>query len=339
MRKKDEEKLKKQEYHNPFDIRSNPEHQEMLRAMFEKTGGYRIFETNKPPYMGKDNSYQFVEGLNLLEGMKLHEALKYYEDKIKQYGDKVDLWNNLGVTLKALYNNKQAFECYEKALKINPQYYIGWYNKGGIYFDLKRYEKAIECFDKALELNSDCGEARNDRSIARQRLGIFSIDMMKESFNMMLSGKNMRASMNKGSALVDLGNGKDAIIGYSETFYKEEDEVNELYAKGVEFTRDGKYKEALQYLDQAIKINPEMGLVWFMKAGALISNNRNQEASRCVQHALKLDPNLAHAWLLKGSLHVDAHEFEMAIKSYLQCLRIDPFEEYAKSQLQKFSFE
>jgi len=58
-RKKDKNQ---KEYSHPLDIRSNPEHQGMLKAMFEKIGAYTVKETSKPPYIGKDNNYELVEG-------------------------------------------------------------------------------------------------------------------------------------------------------------------------------------------------------------------------------------------------------------------------------------
>lgn len=320
---------------HPFDIRNNPEHQGMLNAMFEKSGGFTVKETRKLPYEGKDSNYQFVEGLNLLEAMKLQEARSYYEKSVKRHSDKGDLWNNLGVVLKALHNNEQAFQCFEKALQINPQYYIGWYNKGGIYFDLEYYEKAIESFNKALELNSDCGEAKNDRTIARDRLGIFSMDGMQESFDMMMSGRHMRAVLNKGSALVDLGNGKDAIIGYSEKFYKNEEKAYKFARKGKESMRAGKHQEALRYYDKAIQINPEIGSVWLWKSHILTTMNRRQEGFQCAERALELDPHISLAWLIKGSIQLEDHQRTEAVSSFLECLRIDPFDEDAKNQLQK----
>ncbi|MFX0010011.1 MAG: tetratricopeptide repeat protein [Candidatus Hermodarchaeota archaeon] len=320
-------------FRNPLDIGSNPEHQAMLRAMFEKTGWYRVEETLKSPYRNKETTYKFIEGINLLEQMKLNEALNYYKKVIKNNANRVDLWNNLGVTLKALHDNNQAFKCYEQALKINPQYYIGWYNKGGLYFDLEMYEDAIESFNKALDFNPNCGEARNDKIVAEERLGIFSLDGMKESFDFMLSGHLLRANLNKGSALVDLGNGKDAIIGYSESFYKNAEEVNSLYKKGLSFLKKNQCKEALYYYEKAIKLNPEMAIVWYSKAQALRMLNNREEAFRCIKHALKLDPNLLYVWLFKGTFHLEDQQIEEAKSSFFECLRINPFDPNAKMLL------
>ena len=48
------------------------------------------------------------------------------------------IWCNKGVVLGKLGRHEEAIECYDKALKINPQYAMAWRNKGVALKDLRR---------------------------------------------------------------------------------------------------------------------------------------------------------------------------------------------------------
>ena len=45
-----------------------------------------------------------------------------------------------------------AIECYDKAIRLDPEDYDTWLNKGNSLVKLERYEEAIECYDKAIRL-------------------------------------------------------------------------------------------------------------------------------------------------------------------------------------------
>ena len=71
-------------------------------------------------------------------------------------------------TYKEEYND--AISCYDKAIKIDPNFSQAWNNKGLALYDLGRYEEAIECFDKALELDPYMTDAREYRDLAYRQL-------------------------------------------------------------------------------------------------------------------------------------------------------------------------
>ena len=48
---------------------------------------------------------------------------------------------------------QKAKECYEKAIKINPNYADAHYNLGVIFKELGENQKAKECYEKAIEIN------------------------------------------------------------------------------------------------------------------------------------------------------------------------------------------
>ena len=48
---------------------------------------------------------------------------------------------------------RQAVLCFDKAIKMNPEYADAWVNKGSALFYLGRNEEALQCAKKALTIN------------------------------------------------------------------------------------------------------------------------------------------------------------------------------------------
>ena len=47
----------------------------------------------------------------------------------------------------------KAIQCFNNALKVNPNHFYSWYYKGLALYRSKMFEEAINSFDKAIEIN------------------------------------------------------------------------------------------------------------------------------------------------------------------------------------------
>jgi tetratricopeptide (TPR) repeat protein len=63
---------------------------------------------------------------------------------------------------------KEAIECYDKSLKLNPDNAIDWNNKGAAFDELGKYDEAIECYDKALAIDPNYTKALNNKKAANK---------------------------------------------------------------------------------------------------------------------------------------------------------------------------
>ena len=76
-------------------------------------------------------------------------------------GLKAPAHSRLSETLGLSKEHKEAIECYDKALEIEPKNADAWYSKGEYLYNIRKNKEAIECFNKVLELDSNYGSAKD----------------------------------------------------------------------------------------------------------------------------------------------------------------------------------
>lgn len=59
----------------------------------------------------------------------------------------------MGFSLNGLNRNKEAIECYKKALSIDPNYKSAYNSMGFALNGLNKNKEAIECYRKALSID------------------------------------------------------------------------------------------------------------------------------------------------------------------------------------------
>ena len=90
-----------------------------------------------------------------------------------------------GNTLYSLNYFKEAIECYDKAIEINPKFNEAYNNKGNTLYRLNYFKEAIECYDKAIEINPESSEAYYNKGVILSYIGRFeeAIECYNEIIN------------------------------------------------------------------------------------------------------------------------------------------------------------
>ncbi len=151
------------------------------------------------------------------ENNKNNKAIECYEKVIKINPNYYNAWNNMGVVYMELNKKEKAIECYKKAVDIKSDYYDAWNNMGNAYSDIGEKEKAIECYKKAVELKPEDNNTY-------MNLGFL---YLKES-DLKLSEKYLLKSVELGG--LDFGNQN---LGHIYLVKGEIEKALEHYKKGV----------------------------------------------------------------------------------------------------------
>lgn len=80
------------------------------------------------------------------------ETLRLYAPYLAEFGKtSVEIWTNMANAYRGLNQLDKAFQCYEQALFIKPEYEGGWYNLGNCYRVENQLDQAVFAYQKALE--------------------------------------------------------------------------------------------------------------------------------------------------------------------------------------------
>ena len=185
------------------------------------------------------------------------KAIECYDKALKQDPNNFDLLFSKAYSLGELAKYNEAIEYYDKALKKKPSSADTLNNKGWVLIDLSKYDEAIEYIDKALRIKPGHVHALNNKVVSLYNLGKYS----------------------------------EAISWYDKALKIKPDYADALNNKGISLRKLGKYYEAIGCYDEALKINPNNALVLNNKGTALYNLGKYTKAIRWYDKSLAIQPN------------------------------------------------
>lgn len=160
---------------------------------------------------------------------RAQRGLQRYEDEVADYGqallldpDNANILCDRGLAFYHLTQYAAAIDDFDRAAFLNPSAWQAWYLKGLALMPEGAYERAIRCYDHALNLRADAAQTW----------------------------------IAKGSALLKLQNFEDAIASYDQALSLESENATALYNKACVYSLQGQNKQALNLLNQALKLDP-----------------------------------------------------------------------------------
>ena len=113
-----------------------------------------------------------VKGMNYVRTRQLKEALECFEQAVKLNPNHSRAWYNRGMSLMGLgESNEEALHCFQKAIEIDPLYAEAWNNKGAVLTMLDRNNDALTCYDRALELRKGYAMAWQNKGLLLLKMG------------------------------------------------------------------------------------------------------------------------------------------------------------------------
>ncbi|CAG9333165.1 unnamed protein product [Blepharisma stoltei] len=185
---------------------------------------------------------------------------------------------------------KKALDCYEKALKLKPDYASALNNKGNALHKLSKSPEALKYYDEAIRLEPDCAIYYH----------------------------------NKGNTLNDMGRELEAIEFSNKALKLKPDFPHAYIAKSSAFIKLKKYLEALECANEAVKLKPDLGEAHFMKGNALFGLERLPEAVECYNEAVKLKPDTSRAYYMKAVILDSFGKKLEAIECFDEAVKYNP---------------
>ncbi|MCI0628830.1 MAG: serine/threonine-protein kinase [Acidobacteria bacterium] len=257
-------------------------------------------------------------------------------------------WKAKGVSLAALGHYKEAVECFDKALALDPLDAIAWTNKGYALhkIDRGRYEEALRCLERALELDPTDAHAWNNRGNVLNNIFLHEEALRCYERALELDPEEPGFWVSKANALFELADilrktsYEDAFACYDKALAIDPCISAGWSCKGRALARIDRHQEAISCLDKALELNPSDAAIWYEKASSLGLLDRFEEAIRCYQQAIAIAPENGEYWLWKGGIESRIGRKQEAVNSYQRAIELlsskgDSLAAYARERLEE----
>lgn len=193
---------------------------------------------------------------------------------------------------RALNNQSKfdkAIQCFNKAIKDDPNNAATWCYKGDSLYGLFKYGDAIKAYDEAIRIDPNLNIAQINRGYALKEL-----DRDTES-------KKQRDKVSQSHPFSILEILQNMSKSYT-TPRNQEPQINSAdgwYNQGFVLLGQGRYEAAIQCFDRAITMNPNYAIAWNDRGVAYVELGNYNEALKCFNRALEIKPASA-IWVNKG---------------------------------------
>ncbi|MFX0033770.1 MAG: tetratricopeptide repeat protein, partial [Candidatus Hermodarchaeota archaeon] len=318
-------------------------------------------------------------------------ALEYFEKSVDVDPNFLGGWVSKGLALSILKRYEEALKCFDKVIEINPNFkearrmkamvlrelgrdsevvdtldiltskdpenFDAWINKGIELLRIKHDSEALESFERAIELNSKSGKAWTLKAVALR--GLRQVDEAIECFDkaIELDPEDFNGYFEKAQTLVTLRRIDDAVNLCDEALEAIPNSHELLFLKGHLLGLKKDFKQALEYIDKALKIKPDFkpaqeakkiasemlkvhppeeevkklllsnptdAAGFYNKAYALNSVGDYEKAIEMYDEALKLKPDFIQALHNKGALLGQLKRYDEALECMDDALKISP---------------
>jgi len=179
---------------------------------------------------------------------------------------------------------------FDREIKNNPQDELAYYLRGIAHLTLGNTELAISDIETSISLGFTLAEARANLGYSRFRVG-----------DSLGAGGEIYAALNS-------------------------EPQNALFnAYQGEFQMSHKnYSQALQYLDKANTLNPELGLAYLVRAKIYLSLGLAETAKEVLETSAKLKLPTALDYVDRGNIYVFFGGYDLAFADLNEAIRINP---------------
>ena len=280
-----------------------------------------IYETEVKQLVGKGELIE-QQKLKEKEIEKLKKRLDYAQsiddperraaemNKIKKliddvHSDEIKLLIEQGNQLADLKKYDDAFEFYERALKVNDMmeepdvknkdlikssYKKELINRAKLEIESKNFDKAIEYSRRALDLDEIFVDAYYHIGLAYNN---------KKKYDA-------------------------AIENFQKAVNFDEKNINSWNSMGLAYDAKEDYDSALQYLNKAIEVDPEFSDGWYNIGNVYKLRKEYDKAIENYKKATEVDPEFAKAWFFMGCAYFDKKDYNNAIQYLEKAIKMEP---------------
>lgn len=259
----------------------------MIKPFVAKSLEDKIFSTlkmraNPPPHV------KLIKAAEILFKNGEHgKALSLFEEA-RIIRESARVLVNIGETQEVMGDNDAAQSSYGKAIIMQPLFLKAYMRAANLFLKVGDDDAALECLGKAAELSPNNTE-RNFQ-LARLQMRKGDMENAEQTF------KNIYKSDPSKSSEIAEELLKAGAMGKAEQYFrisleKDASSVHIYNRIGISLRRQGKWKEAMEEYEKALKIDPNNEGLYFNLAKACLEGDNREAARKYFMKVLQISPD------------------------------------------------
>ena len=197
-------------------------------------------------------------GNTLLQMNLVEEAIEHYDRAIRLKPDYADAFCNRGLAELALGRLERAMQSFDRTLVFQRRHVEALTGKGKISIELKRYDEAQAALDAALKIRPGSAKALAQRG--RLNFDLSRMEQAAADFDaaLAISPRLEVALQGKAQIALDTGNTAQAILACKTLLEDNPRSAIALTLLSACFANQGEIASAIDHLDAALEIAPDL---------------------------------------------------------------------------------
>jgi tetratricopeptide (TPR) repeat protein len=277
-------------------------------------------------------------GAYLIEQGMLEEAVEQMKRTGALRPRNPVLWSSLGAMLGRLDRHEEEDDCYAKAIEADPLYAPALRNRALMLVDTGRLREGLDLYTRALALEGDSANAWYGKGVALYRLS--EVAEAAQSFRraVELAPGDADAWRDLGTCLVQLKQYSEALAAWNKAAQIDpamdlqqnlrqlqswsDGRVHSLSMVAYAYFERGQMREAAQYFDAALEIDPRQDGLWNDRGLCAERLEGPQQALHYFSRALEIDPENPQTWYNRGLSLRNLKQHEDAVTALVKTIAI-----------------
>lgn len=232
--------------------------------------------------------------------------------------------NDRGVAHIRLGQTKLAFDDFNQAVQLFPEYAAVYNNRGNLLLALGVVKEAVKDFDRALVLAPGYASAYNNRAGAQLQLGDYASALRDYTKAVQLMPQSAAPLSGRGRAHLAQGRPHAAIRDFSRAVHVDVRFATAYRNRGEAKLDIGHYEEAIEDFSRAIAFDVANASLYRLRAHAYLALGNTPSAIKDFSQAIETEPGKAAAHAGRGLAHAMASSFEEAFADLNRAIELEP---------------
>ena len=299
----------------------------------EKLGKYtEAFEAYIKALGIKPSYFEVYEKFLFAEDEKIKEAITILNNFIQNEPNSPEAYFHLAELnswLNLPENIDIAVESYQKAIRLNPNYFYALADLGTLYQNEGNYSKALEYYLRAIKAKPDDDVIYHVFNLLAEVYSHFgdynkAIDSLENSIQLGPEYTLDNCFYKMGKTYFNLKQYDNSIEYFQRAISENPKYADAYYDLGWAYYELDLYEEAITAINQVIKIDSDRADSHYVLGNISLTRQQYNESISEFKKALDIDPDFADAHCNLGLTYIFVHKYDEAIKEIKLSIKINP---------------